>query len=132
MREEVDRFTNSAKVPDAAGPSRVLGPTLPSAGRGPVGPAWPPSTMFSANHTDRQLALENAQEDRQRERKAERNAMYSRAEELVPKSGGREGKMEERRATNAVNKQFRERDMGEGLEVSESTLLGSDGGFAAA
>jgi hypothetical protein len=56
--------------------------------------------MFSANHTDRQLALERKAEDTTRERKYERKAAYERADDMVPRAGGREGKLDERRAVN--------------------------------
>jgi hypothetical protein len=57
--------------------------------------------------------------------------MYERAEEIVPRSGGKEGKMDEKRASNAVNREFREKEVG-GLEVDEGVLLGDGGSFAAA
>jgi hypothetical protein len=41
--------------------------------------------------------------------------------------------MEEKRATNASNKEMRDKDStGAGLEVDEGTLMGDQGGFAAA
>jgi hypothetical protein len=58
--------------------------------------------------------------------------VYSKADEMAPKSGGREGKIEEKRATNAVNREMRDRDSAAGLEVSESVLMGDDGGIQAA
>ncbi len=88
--------------------------------------------MFSANHTDRQLALEESAASSSRQRKAERNRGIERAEELVPKSGGREGRIEERRATNAQNREMRDKGGDAGLEVSESVLMGDDGGYQAA
>jgi hypothetical protein len=39
--------------------------------------------------------------------------------------------MEEKRASNAVNREFREKEVG-GLEVDEGVLLGDGGSFAAA
>jgi putative heme degradation protein len=51
---------------------------------------------------------------------------------MAPKSGGREGKIEEKRATNAANREMRDRDSAAGLEVSESVLMGDDGGIQAA
>lgn len=40
--------------------------------------------------------------------------------------------MDEKRATNAENRQFRERDMAAGLEVDEGVLMGENEGFKAA
>ena len=40
--------------------------------------------------------------------------------------------MEEKRATNAENRQFREKDMAAGLEADEGTLMGENASFAAA
>jgi len=57
---------------------------------------------------------------------------YARADEMVPKSGGKDGKMEEKRATNAENRQFREKDATAGLEADEGTLMGENEGFATA
>ncbi|KAJ9102419.1 hypothetical protein QFC21_002819 [Naganishia friedmannii] len=135
MREDVDRLTNgSPRGSGASAPARpTVGPSLPSGARGrevgrEVGPAFP-STMFSANHTDRQLALERKAEDATRERKYERKAAYERADDMVPRAGGREGKMEERRAVNEENKKFRERDAASGFEVDENTLMGTGSSF---
>ncbi|EIW71645.1 hypothetical protein TREMEDRAFT_67879 [Tremella mesenterica DSM 1558] len=88
-----------------------LGPSLPSA-------------------ADRQLALEQEQESRKREKKVGRDKLYERVIEVVPKNGGREGKMEERRATNAANKEMREKDVVP--EIDEGVLLGENDSFAAA
>jgi hypothetical protein len=126
LRDEVNRATHGVGS-SSAGPSRpIAGPSLPSRS---IGPTMPITTSFSASHTDRQLALEQQQEDLARERKAERNRAFTRADEMAPKSGGREGKMEERRATNAENRQYRERDMAGGLEVDEGTLMGGGNDF---
>jgi len=108
-----------------------VGPSMPSSSR-TIGPAPPPSTSVSSKHVDRQLALEEAAAEASRQRKSDRARLYSRADEMAPKSGGREGKIEERRATNAANKEMRDRDTAAGLEVSESVLMGDDGGIKAA
>lgn len=133
MREEVDRMTNGPAK--GAGPSTssrpAVGPSLPPGMSRDVGPAFP-STMFSANHTDRQLALEQRAEDAARARKTERKAAYEKADELVPRSGGREGKMEERRAANDENRKYRERDAASGFEVDEGTLMGTGNSFQTA
>lgn len=88
------------------------------------------SISFSAtNQADRQFALEEEREAASKARKAERTKAYGRAEELVPKSGGREGKLEERRATNAENRMYREKDPAAGIEVDEATLMGGSNDF---
>jgi hypothetical protein len=89
------------------------------------------SSISSNNQdpADRQLALEEAREEALKARKAERNKAYGRVEELVPKTGGREGKMEERRATNAENRMYREKDASAGIEVDEATLMGGGNDF---
>jgi hypothetical protein len=90
------------------------------------------SASSSSSHqtpADRQLALEEAREESLKARKAERNKAYGRVEELVPKQGGREGKMEERRATNAENRMYREKDASAGIEVDEATLMGGGNDF---
>ena len=132
LRTDVDKMTNG-QGGIIAGPSvsttrSAIGPSLPSAGR-TIGPAMPSSMAFSANHADRQLALEEQREEAARERKAERNKAYGRAEELVPKTGGREGKLEERRATNAENRMYREKDPSAGIELDEATLMGGGNEF---
>lgn len=115
----------------------AIGPSLPTAGR-TIGPSMPStalsfstSSSSSNNQTaaDRQLALEEAREESLKARKAERNKLYGRVEELVPKTGGREGKMEERRATNAENRMYREKDASAGIEVDEATLMGGGNDF---
>lgn len=133
LRQDVDRMTNgSARDSGPSAPSRpTVGPSLPPGVGRDVGPAFP-STLFSANHTDRQLALEQRAEDAARARKAGRREAYERADDLVPKAGGREGKMDEKRAVNEENRQYRERDAASGFEVDDSTLMGSGGSFQAA
>ncbi|KAJ9098333.1 hypothetical protein QFC19_006457 [Naganishia cerealis] len=134
MREDVDRLTNGpSRGSGAAVTSRpTVGPSLPLGAKArEVGPAFP-STMFSANHTDRQLALEKKAEEAARERKYERKAAYERADDLVPRAGGREGKLEERRAANEENKKYRERDAASGFEVDDNTLMGTGGSFGQA
>lgn len=111
LRQEVDRMTNGKSAP-----ARVVGPSLP------------PSSLSS--HTDRQLAREAVREDRARDRKVEQNRAYERADALVPKSGGKEGRIEEKRAQNAINREYRDKDMTAGLEVDEQTLMGGGGGFS--
>lgn len=113
-RQEVDRLTNGRASTTPSSSGRVVGPTLP-----------PPSS-----HTDRQLAMEAAREDHARDRKMDRNRAYERADALVPKSGGREGRIEEKRAQNAINREARDKDMTAGLEVDEQTLMGGGGGFS--
>jgi len=66
------------------------------------------------------------------DRKAKLKEGYTRADEMAPKSGGKEGKMEEKRATNAENRQFREKDVTAGLEADEGVLMGENEGFKAA
>ena len=110
-RKRTNGHTTDTEVRSAHNGLR-LGPTLPSA-------------------ADRQLALEQAQEDRQRAQKATRKEAFEKASDLVPKSGGKEGKMDEKRATNAENRAQRDKEVG-GLEVDEGTLMGDSSGFAAA
>jgi len=124
LRTDVDKMTNGQGTSSSSKPT--MGPSFPAAARS-IGPTMP--MPFSANHADRQLAHENRQEDMARERKAERNKAYGRADEMVPKSGGREGKMEERKATNAENRMYREKDMAAGLDLDEATIMGSGGEF---
>ncbi|EAL20853.1 hypothetical protein CNBE2140 [Cryptococcus deneoformans B-3501A] len=131
VRADVGRMAKSS-VP-ATGPGRPADEIGPS-----YGPTFPPPitsrrlgpTLPSAS--DRQYAVEAAQEARKVERKAAYKEDYRRADEVVPRSGGREGKMEEKRATNAENRTFREKDVTAGLEVDEGTLMGDSGSFAAA
>lgn len=102
-----------------------IGPSLSPPRGSQVGPTLP-------TPADRQLAREEEREERRRERKAESRSKYEKANEAVPRSGGREGKMEEKRATNAQNRQMREKDPTGELEMDEGTLLGSNDSFAAA
>lgn len=107
------------------------------------GPLPPPSLTTTSSKigpsrpgaTDRQLAAETAKEaaiaQAKAERRASRKSAYEKAEELAPRAVGKEGKMAEKKATNAVNKEMRDKDVG-GLEVDEGTLMGSEGGSYAA
>lgn len=138
LRGDVDKMTNGGGGLGPMSTSKAaIGPSLPSSGR-TIGPSMPStalsfstSSSSSNNQTpaDRQLALEEAREESLKARKAERNKLYGRVEELVPKTGGREGKLEERRATNAENRMYREKDASAGIEVDEATLMGGGNDF---
>lgn len=138
LRGDVDKMTNGGGGLGPMSTSKAsIGPSLPTAGR-TIGPSMPStalsfstSSSSSQNQTpaDRQLALEEAREESLKARKAERNKAYGRVEELVPKQGGREGKLEERRATNAENRMYREKDTSAGIEVDEATLMGGGNDF---
>ncbi|KAL7424996.1 hypothetical protein Q5752_000683 [Cryptotrichosporon argae] len=94
----------------------------------PVGPSRPAPA-------DRQYGRESLSELRASERKAARRAAYERADAAVPRLGGREGKLAERHAVNAANRERRERDgagAAAGLEVDDRTLMGDADGFGAA
>lgn len=83
---------------------------------------------------DRTLAREHDADLRRLSRKAERRSALDKAEELAPKPVGKEGKMAEKRATNAENRAMRDKEVA-GLEVDEATLMGGQDGqssFAAA
>lgn len=133
---------NDGRRPRSSSSSSEIGPLPPSdlikapaPDRGleadEIGPRPPSSLPLSA--ADRRLALEDAQLARRLERKSHLTEQYRRADEAVPRSSGKEGKMEEKRATNASNKEMRDEDAtGAGLEVDEGTLMGDQGGFAAA
>ncbi|ORY34900.1 hypothetical protein BCR39DRAFT_515474 [Naematelia encephala] len=107
-----------------------IGPTLSpprhasSSRKRPLGPSLPSAS-------DRQLAIEADVDARKAARKAELKDRYQKADEAVPRERGKEGKMDEKRATNASNKEMREKDV-VGLEVDEGTLMGETDGFAAA
>ncbi|TYJ57827.1 hypothetical protein B9479_001437 [Cryptococcus floricola] len=101
-----------------------VGPSLPSSLR-PLGPSIPSAA-------DRQFAHEASRDARKLDRKAIYKDQARRADDEVPKSGGREGRIEERRAVNAENRLHREKDTTAGLEVDEKTLMGDSNSFAAA
>ncbi|KAK8849574.1 hypothetical protein IAR55_004909 [Kwoniella newhampshirensis] len=128
IRADVDRMTHSSSKPTSG-----FGPPI-----GPVGPSLPSSSISTRlgptlpTASDRQYALETAADQRKNERKQAAKDIYNKADELVPRQGGKEGKIEEKRATNNENRKYRDKDVTEGLEVEESTLLGDSGGFAAA
>ncbi|WRT69584.1 uncharacterized protein IL334_006573 [Kwoniella shivajii] len=133
IRADVIRSTHSS-TRSASGPnpgsSIIVGPnynptSIAGPSRGPLGPSLPSTS-------DRQYASELAQDAKKAEKKSHLKDVYNRADELVPKSGGKEGKLEERRALNAENRKFRDKDVTAGLEVDEGTLMGEGGSFAAA
>ncbi|KAK4689418.1 hypothetical protein P7C73_g683, partial [Tremellales sp. Uapishka_1] len=111
-RAQVSRETHGLTSASSSS-SRPLGPSLPTS-------------------ADRQLALESDREAKQYERKLKGKEQYSRADELVPKNIGREGKLAERKAVNEENRKSRDKDQTAGLEVDEATLLGGNDSFAAA
>ncbi|KAJ7589451.1 hypothetical protein C8J56DRAFT_33594 [Mycena floridula] len=106
--------THKSKSSSSAGPSRVLGPTLPST-------------------ADLVLAREREEEDRKAERsykrKRDKVEDKERIEEMVgPREVGRAGQLEKKRAKREGDRAFREKG-DEGLEVDESTLLGGGDSF---
>ncbi|WVQ96090.1 hypothetical protein IAU59_003191 [Kwoniella sp. CBS 9459] len=112
-------FPSSSSAGAAAGAGRSIGPT--------IGPSIP-------SMADRQYALETSQDESRKERKHRQKEAYERADEYVPRFGGKDGKMEEKRAMNAENRKWRDKgqDQSAGLEVDDSTLMGDGSSFAAA
>lgn len=86
-----------------------------------VGPAAPPPQSESDRIADR----EDRKERERKERKAERKR--DEKEDKQERAGGREGRIEKRRETNASNREMRNKSPG-GLEVDEATLMGTAGG----
>lgn len=103
-----------------------IGPKPPS----PIGPTQPARPSHSDMRYAREAAQEQAALERKFERKMARKEVYERAEEIAPKLGGKEGRIAEKKAANAANKEMREKDTD--AVVDEATLLGDGGGFAAA
>ncbi|WVF68550.1 hypothetical protein IAT40_003318 [Kwoniella sp. CBS 6097] len=144
VREDVARSTHSsvkggssaqpitsyAPGGPSVGPSMPFPPSSSLSGRS-VGPTMGPSIPSMA---DRQYALETSRDESRKERKHRQKEAYERADEYVPRSGGKEGKMEERRAMNAENRKWRDKgqDQSAGLELDEGTLMGDGSSFAAA
>ncbi|KAH8119789.1 hypothetical protein DFH11DRAFT_1539071 [Phellopilus nigrolimitatus] len=100
-----------------AGPSRVLGPALPSAG-------------------DRVMMLEAQEEargaERSYERKRARQEEKERVEDLVgPKERGREGMLEKKKMKREGDRSFREAKEDVFGEIDESTLMGGGDSFKA-
>jgi hypothetical protein len=81
--------------------------------------------------SDRQIALEDERDYKRSLKKAERKEAYERADEQAPRGVGKEGKLAEKKASNAVNKEMRDKEVG-GLEVDEGTLMGEGSSFQAA
>jgi len=96
-----------------------IGPSLPSTMQGPSVPSY----------SDRRLAQEEQAEheraERRQAKKSDRREAFERADELVPKSVGKEGKLAEKKAANSANKEMRDKEVG-GLEVDEGTLMGGE------
>lgn len=122
MREEVGAATYGRSVRDdertssSSRPSRVVGPTLPSA-----------SDLTLA----KELSAEQEAEMRKYKRKREKLEAKERVEDMVgPKPVGKEGMLEKKQARREADRSFRERG-DDGLEVDESTLLGGGDSFQA-
>lgn len=105
-------------------------PSSPSPGPQPnVGPSAP---TVAERQMAREVQADAERTERKAERRAERKVVLERAEDLAPRQTGREGRVAEKRAANEQNKQMRDKDAAAGLEVDDDTLMGDDGGFAAA
>ncbi|PPQ76691.1 hypothetical protein CVT26_004475 [Gymnopilus dilepis] len=96
--------------------SRVQGPTLPSASD---------LTLL------RETSAEQAASERAYKRKREKLEAKEAVEDMVgPKPVGREGQLEKKKLQRENDRAFRERgDVGAGLEVDESTLMGGGDSF---
>lgn len=121
MRQEVGAATYGRSVRDdepssSSRPSRVVGPTLPTA-----------SDLTLA----KEMTAEQEAEMRKYKRKREKLEAKERTEDMVgPKPVGREAMLEKKRAQKEADRSFRERG-DDGLEVDESTLLGGGDSFQA-
>ncbi|WVO13831.1 hypothetical protein L204_101454 [Cryptococcus depauperatus] len=131
VREEVNRMTHSgvSSIGSRRGNDEVgssVGPMFPSSSSArSLGPSLPTAS-------DRQYAHEASQDARKHERQSAYREDAKRANEIVPKNDGKEGRMEEKRAKNAENRAYRDKDTSAGLESDERTLLGDSNSFAAA
>ncbi|KAG6836554.1 hypothetical protein H0H93_006861 [Arthromyces matolae] len=118
-REEIGAATHnrdptSSQDAGSSSRGRMQGPTLPSA---------------SDLALSRELAAEQAQEERSYKRKRDKLEAKDRVEDMVgPKEVGREGMLEKKRAKREADRSFRDRG-DEGLEADESTLLGGGDSF---
>ena len=121
-------------VPSRAESDAEVGPLLssrsPTPGPKPDFEVGPSKPTLSDRQLAREAEEEAARSDRLAARRAERKSAYERAEELVPRAVGREGKMAERRAANEENKKMREKDTE--VELDEGTLMGDSNPFQAA
>lgn len=122
-RKTVDAETNldRSAAPSAPPPppSRVFGGRVVGSAAPP-----PPSRVGGFSESDRVMDREERKERQRAERKAERKK--SEKEEKEERSGGREGRIEKRKETNASNREMRNKSPG-GLEVDEATLMGTGG-----
>lgn len=118
--------TTAPPRPEEESSDDEIGPRPPS----PAGPSFPVHPTHSDIRFAKEAAAEQAALERKFERKAARREAYDRAEEIAPKMGGKEGRIAEKKAANAANKEMREKDTD--AVVDEATLLGDGGGFAAA
>lgn len=92
----------------------MQGPTLPSA-----------SDITLA----REMAADQAREEREYRRKKDKLDARDRMEDMVgPKPVGREAMMEKKRAKRESDRSYRDKG-DEGLEADESTLLGGGDSF---
>ncbi|EJU02868.1 hypothetical protein DACRYDRAFT_94529 [Dacryopinax primogenitus] len=94
-----------------AGPSRVAGPTLPSA-------------------SDLRFAQESAEElraqDRSRSRALDKRDARDRLEEVAPREVGRERMLEKKREKREADRSFRDKGDDAGLEMDDKSLMGGD------
>lgn len=132
-RASVDRLTHAKvdvkEAEKGESSDEEVGPRL-SVSPGPhVGPSLP---TVAERQIGKETQAEAARMERAALRKAERKSVLEKVEDLVPREKGKEGKMAEKRASNAENRKFADKDTTAGFEVDESTLFGDDSGFAAA
>lgn len=110
-------------------PERADSPSLGPQLSEHVGPSAP---TVAERQMAREVQAETERRERNAERRAGRKVILDRVEEIAPRQTGREGRQAEKRAANEQNRQMRDKDAAAGLEIDDDTLMGDDGGFAAA
>ncbi|KAI8064224.1 hypothetical protein BC940DRAFT_306468 [Gongronella butleri] len=97
----------------------------------PVGPSMPSGSSSSKTAADLQLEREEEEEREQQRRRAERRSRNKEAkdyvESVVPKLDGREARLAEKRATNAMRRQEASLD----VELNDADLYGGGDDFKA-
>ena len=115
-REGVGEATRSSMASTSGGPSNrpVQGPLRPG-----------PSGLSSDRQHDRELDAERQDRERRASRKRAREEEHERVEDVIgPKSVGREGALEAKRARRENDRAFRERETE--ADFGDDFLMGGD------
>ncbi|CAO3592729.1 unnamed protein product [Absidia cylindrospora] len=128
IKDKVDSMTGRGGSSSSSTAASASSASASHRRRANVGPSLPPTASSSSSRSGDQVDWEEQREKDRLERKSEYRAQKRRTNdfinETVPKLDGREAKLAEKRATNAMRRRERSPD----VELNDHDIYGGGGG----